>query len=141
MDTSALCCPVVYITVRNPVYRSQITERLRRLGWTVIEQPTGFHLIQALADLIEGHPWRKPELVIADAVSPGCSGLSIAEGLQDLGLEIPVVLLRERGQPVLPRAGIQVVDAEHAAATIEELARPHSPLHVVAAREPPRASA
>jgi hypothetical protein len=47
MDTSALSRPVVYITVRQSEVRAQIREALEHQGWTVIEQPTGFHLILA----------------------------------------------------------------------------------------------
>lgn len=95
MDTSALCCPVVYITVRDPLCRARISDVLRRDGWTVVEQPTGFHLIQAIADVIDGHPWRAPALIVVDARAPGCTGMTIAAGLRDLGIAIPVVVVRD----------------------------------------------
>lgn len=96
MDTSALCRPVVYITVRDPVCRTQVADALHGQGWTVIEQPTGFHLIQAIADVIEGHePWRTPGLIVVDAIAPGCAGTTIAEGLRELGVAIPTVVVRD----------------------------------------------
>ena len=94
MDTSALSRPVVYITVRQSEVRAQIREALDHQGWTVIEQPTGFHLIQQIADLIEGsQPWRVPALIVVDKISPGCAGTTIATGLRELGVAIPVVLV------------------------------------------------
>jgi DNA-binding response OmpR family regulator len=95
MDTSALCRPVVYITVRDPLCRARISDVLARDGWTVVEQPTGFHLIQAIANVIDGHPWRAPALIVVDALAPGCRGTTIAAGLRDLGVAIPVVVIRD----------------------------------------------
>lgn len=96
MDTSALSRPVVYITVRDPACRSQLSELLSRQGWTVIEQPTGFHVIQAIAELIEGkQAWRTPALLVVDARAPGCSGRTIAAGLRELGVELPVVVVTD----------------------------------------------
>lgn len=116
MDTSAVCRPVVYITVRHPVVRAQLREVLARQGWSVIEQPTGFHLIQAIADVIEGHqPWRAPALIVVDKVSPGCTGTTIASGLRELGVAIPVVLVDD------PAAAL--IEAQRAgAAALQEYA-------------------
>ena len=130
MDTSALCRPVVYITVRNPKYRAQLADALHREGWAVIEQPTGFHLIQAIADVIEGHPWRKPELIVIDAIAPGCAGTTIAAGLRDLGVDIPIVLIGAPGYEL--DDGLRVVS---------ELARQKSPLYMFDGPRSHRASA
>lgn len=113
MDTSALCQPVAYMTVRQPTLRSDIAAALRRQGWTVTEQPTGFHLIQAIADVIEGHPWRVPRLIVVDAVAPGCAGTTIADGIRELGVAIPVVVV---GDPA-----VAVIEAERVgAAALQE---------------------
>ena len=113
MDTSALSRPVVYITVRDPGCRSEIASALDRQGWTVIEQPTGFHLIQAIADLIEGkQAWRIPVLIVVDAIAPGCKGTTIADGLRDLGLQIPTVVVTD------PAAA--VADALRAASAVTQ---------------------
>jgi FixJ family two-component response regulator len=95
MDTSALCRPVVYITVRQPTVRTQIRELLEHQGWTVIEEPTGAHLIAEIADLIEGQPWRVPAMIVVDKIAPGCAGTTIATGLRELGVAIPVVLVED----------------------------------------------
>jgi DNA-binding response OmpR family regulator len=102
MDTSALSRPVVYITVRQSEVRAQIREALEHQGWTVIEQPTGFHLIQQIAHLIEGsQPWRVPALIVVDKISPGCAGTTIATGLRELGVAIPVVLVDDAAAAVI----------------------------------------
>ena len=144
MDTSALCRPVVYITVRDPVCRSMLVDALEREGWAVIAKPTGFHLIQAIADMIEGRlPWRDPSMIIVDAIAPGCMGTTIAAGLRDLGIAIPIVLVREPGQRVSEPcdAATSVVDRAAAVSTITELARSHGLLRVREPRPPQRASA
>jgi DNA-binding response OmpR family regulator len=110
MDTSALCRPVVYITVRRPDVRAQIRDALEHQGWTVIEQPTGFHLIQQIADLIDGHPWRVPALIVVDRISPGCSGTTIATGLRELGVATPVVLVED--------GAAALIEAQSAAAAV-----------------------
>ena len=43
--------------------RGRIAAVLGRAGWTVVPQPTEFHLIQAIAGVIDGrHPELSPSL-------------------------------------------------------------------------------
>jgi FixJ family two-component response regulator len=135
MATSAQGRPVVYVAVGDNAYRAAIVEALRHQGATVIEYRTGFHLLGALADLIEGaRPARQPRLLVVDAVSRGCSGITIAAGLRDLEVQIPVVIVARPGDPVVESDGqlIRVVSASHAASSIAEIARPLAPLGGVA---------
>ena len=55
--------------------------------------------------------------------SGGCSGTTIAEGLRDLGITIPIVLVVSAGkEAVIPAdATIRVVDASSAATVVDEL--------------------
>jgi hypothetical protein len=86
---------VAYVAVSNAERRARIVEDLRRQGWTVIEQPTGAHLLAALAEVIDGTA-SPPAKVVIDAHARGCSGKSIAAGFAALGLSVPVELVEER---------------------------------------------
>jgi FixJ family two-component response regulator len=90
--------PVAYVAVRDDEQRSRITAALRDLGWSVQGARTGFHLIDALADLILGNaPWLQVGLVIVDDALPGCRGSSIASGLRELGIDVPVAVIGPDG--------------------------------------------
>jgi len=90
------------VAVRDRECRSSVTRSLRRVGWMVDEYASGFHVVQALSGLILGIPVRpKPDLVIIDAISPGCSAVTVAAGFRDLGLEIPIMLIAPRAAPDL----------------------------------------
>src|SRR4051812_34765107 len=82
------------VAVRDRDCRASITKQLRRLGWMVDEHVSGFHIIEALADVIIGDTVSpRPDLVVVDAISPGCWGVTIAAGFRDLGLAIPVLVI------------------------------------------------
>jgi FixJ family two-component response regulator len=86
--------PVAYVTMHDASARAKITAVLERAGWAVISEPTGFHLIQALAGVIEdGQAWLRPGLIVIEARARGCAGTTIAAGLRELGIEIPIVLV------------------------------------------------
>lgn len=131
VTTAAPWRPVVYIAVDDPACRDRIADTLRRLGWTPIEQPSGFHLLRAIADVIERDDGSVPPgLIVVDEISRGCSGSTLAAGLRELGRAIPIVLVRApRPGPRPPeQRGIHVVDHEHAADAISALVRPWSPI-------------
>ena len=86
--------PVAHVAVSDARLRSRLTEALHRSGWAVIASPTGYHLLQTLSGPLFGdQPWLRPELLVVDAFSPGCSGLTIAHGLRELGWPVPVILI------------------------------------------------
>jgi CheY-like chemotaxis protein len=117
--------PVAYVTMHDPAARARIMSVLERAGWAVIPQPTGFHLIQAISGVIEGHlSWLRPGLIVVDARSRGCSGITIAAGLRDLAITIPIVLVAADGEalPVSTDHSLRVVDARSAEAVVGELA-------------------
>ncbi len=116
--------PVAYVAMQDRAARQRIVNVLERAGWAVIPQPTGFHLIQAIAGVIDGRqPWLKPGLIAVDARSRGCSGISIAAGLRDLGITIPIVLIAAPGEalPVSPDESLRIVDSGAAERTVAEL--------------------
>jgi hypothetical protein len=86
--------PVAYVCMRDPAARARFIGVLERNNYAVIPQPTGFHLIRAIAGVIEGQQtWLEPTLIVVDRWAPGCAGTTIAEGLRELGITIPVVLV------------------------------------------------
>jgi CheY-like chemotaxis protein len=120
-------CPVAYVTLQDTATRAEIVSVLERSGWTVVPQPTGFHLIEAISGVIEGHQsWLRPSMIVIDAHSRGCSGVTIAAGLRELGITIPIVLIAAAGDalPVSSDATLRIVDAASARSAVAELATP-----------------
>jgi CheY-like chemotaxis protein len=121
--------PVAYVALRDESLRRQLSDALGGEGWMVITAPTGYHLVESMADVLLGrHTWHKPGLVVVDAVSPGCSGMTIARGLRDLGWSVPVVLIvhstRERGLVGdIGGPDVRVLDAQHATDGLVAIAR------------------
>ena len=118
---------IAHIAVEDAACRAAIIDTLHRRGWTVVEQPTGLHLIHAISGLILGdQPSLRPGLVVADAAARGCSGLSIARGLRDLGSRIPVVVVARAADELASRreGALTIVSPEAAARTVDLLARP-----------------
>ncbi len=117
--------PVAYVTLQDKAARAEIVTMLERSGWAVITQPTGFHLIQAISGVIEGHHvGLRPSLIVIDVRSRGCSGVTIAAGLRDLGVTIPIVLVAAPGDalPVSADETLRIVDAAAANTVVAELA-------------------
>ncbi len=121
--------PVAYVALRDETLRRRLSDALNGRGWTVVAAPTGYHLVGSMADILLGrHAWLRPGLVVVDALSPGCSGLTIARGLRDLGWTVPVVLIvqstRERSLlPDIDEPDVRVLDAERATEGLVEIAR------------------
>jgi DNA-binding response OmpR family regulator len=92
--------PVAYVAVRDDHRRASIAAALREQGWAVLEARTGFHLVQALSGLILGDtPWLRVGLVVVDDALPGCRGSSIARGLRELGIDVPVRVIGPGSDP------------------------------------------
>jgi CheY-like chemotaxis protein len=118
-------CPVAYVAMQDTATRAHIVSVLERSGWTVVPQPTGFHLIHAISGVIEGHQtWLRPSMIVIDARSRGCSGVTIAAGLRDLGITIPIVLIAAAGDalPVSSDETLRIVDAAAAKSAVAEIA-------------------
>lgn len=144
--------PVAYVAVLDAARRRRISEALRGDGWVVIDLPSGYHLVEDIADLLLGEHAhiRPPDLVVVDTASPGCSGITIARGMRDLGWSVPIVLLRssEPRDPFDPGpldGTLAILPADVCPEALLEVARRHRPL-LAAPRpvhhgEPARASA
>lgn len=127
---------VALVTVADPDCRASIADALHGRGWTVVEQPTGFHLLQAIADVIDapegqatqpgavGLAATMPRLLVVDAIARGLAGITIAAGLRELDVRIPLVLVTRPGErvPVSEDQVIHVVSSAAAPALVAELA-------------------
>lgn len=125
IDARGPARPVAYVTMHDAAARADIVATLERAGWLVIPQPTGVHLLQAIADVIDGqYTWLDPMLIVIDAYARGCAGTTIAAGLRDLGIKIPIVLITQPGQsvPVTTDEALWIVEAQRAAGVVAELA-------------------
>lgn len=126
IESNAHCRPVAYVAMQQRTAHQRIVSVLEGAGWAVIPQPSGFHLIRAIAGVIEGHQtWLRPGLIVVDARSRGCAGTTIAAGLRDLGITIPIVLIAAPGEslPVSPDQTLRIVDSASAENTVAELVR------------------
>ena len=124
--TSTEWHPIAHVTIEDAGCRAAIIDTLHRRGWSVVEQPTGLHLIHAISGLILGdQPWLRPGMIVADAAARGCSGLSIARGLRELDARIPVVVVaRATDELSAMRDGrLTIVAPSNAVKTVEQLAR------------------
>jgi hypothetical protein len=123
--------PVAYVTVQDAVARADIIGILEHQGWLVIMHPTGFHLLQAIADVIDRkQTWLDPMLIVIDEYARGCAGKTIAAGLRDLGITIPIVLVPWPGHSV-PAEEIANVTARWGSSSAVPLPepRPEPTLH------------
>ena len=114
-----------HVSIGDAECRHRIVDMLRRQGWTVTEQPSGFHLLQAITDVIDGQADALPGLLVVDAFARGCSGVSIAAGLRELGVRIPLVLVARPGDPIpeCDDPAIRIAGPQHAVAAVAEISR------------------
>lgn len=125
IDPGAPCWrPVAHVSIQDRAARQPVVDLLERAGWAVIPHPTGFHLLQAIAEVIDGpQPWLQPNLIVVDARARGCAGTTIAAGLRDLGITIPIVLIAGPGEalPVSPDQTLRIVERAAADRTVAEV--------------------
>ena len=118
--------PIAHISVADTTCRAAVIDALHQQRWSVVEHPTGLHLIHAISGIILGdQPSLRPGLIMADAAARGCSGLSIARGMLDLGSRIPVVVVANAVDELATgRDGpLTIVRPENAPRVAELLAR------------------
>ncbi|HWO23215.1 MAG TPA: hypothetical protein VNO30_30950 [Kofleriaceae bacterium] len=121
-----------YAAIRDEALRAELTRSLGQLGWRVVARPTGFHLVQELADVILDPAravWPPIGLLVVDEPSPGCRGSSIARGLRELGINAPVTVIAppEVAPAEAPEERIYVVEPWLAAVAVPVIARHHQP--------------
>jgi DNA-binding response OmpR family regulator len=85
-------CETAYVALTEPELRGTVAAAIRELGWEVVEVPSGYHLLDHLAVPLLDRGTH-PRLIVVDAFSPGCSGLTIARGTLDLGWRTAVLMV------------------------------------------------
>ena len=123
--------PVAHVAIANNYDAHRITEILQRQGYQVFEHADGVELVGALADHIEQRQGRPPDLIVADVRTRGCSGMTVAAGLHELGVTTPVILIAESSDPIPLRDQLWTVDPEIALTRIPELARRWAPVRLL----------
>jgi hypothetical protein len=126
-DTETRTVPTCYTAIRDEAIRAELARSLARLGWRVVDRQTAFHVVQELADAILEQAPPPIGMVVVDEPSPGCRGSSLARGLRELGIEVPVTLIAppEVAPPEAPEERIYVVEPGLAALAIPTIARHH----------------
>lgn len=121
----SICRPIAYVALQDTITRTRIISVLERAGWMVFAQPTGFHLLAAIADVIEDRAWLRPGLIVIDARSRGCAGTTIAAGLRDLGIAIPIVLVAAPNEalPISSDDMVRITESASAENAVSELAQ------------------
>lgn len=94
-----------------------LSRRLEANGYEVLTAPDG---LQALLLARE----EKPDLMLLDMWMPVGIGLSVAERMQELGLDIPVIFLTASRVPGL-------VDAAREVGAVAYLEKPYDPPHLL----------
>ena len=95
---TAAWSPRALVALADAVCRARVTRVLGERGWQVEPHPSGFHLVVALERLVAGEatvPW--PSLIVVDAISAGCLGITLAAGLRELEVPVPIVLVDANG--------------------------------------------
>ena len=117
--------PIAYVAVQDSITRTRICGVLEGAGWIVLTQPTGFHLLAAISDVIEERAWLRPAMIVIDSRARGCAGTTIAAGLRDLGIAIPIVLVAAPGEalPIASDELVRVTESATAEVVVDELAR------------------
>jgi hypothetical protein len=118
--------PTCYLAVRDEPTRANVESELSRLGWQVIPNPTGFHLLAELSGTILGDAPKRVDLVVVEDNLPGCRGSSIAQGLHELGIELPIALIA-RDPPPVQADHIFVFEPPLAAVGVSALAKYREP--------------
>jgi two-component system KDP operon response regulator KdpE len=82
----------VFLADDDDATRKRVSETLRGDGYDVIEARDGAELLELLADAA-GAPWRKPDVIIANALMPCYSGIGVLGALRHSRWDVPVILI------------------------------------------------
>jgi hypothetical protein len=122
--------PVAYVALRDHALRHAVDAALREVGWTTLHAATGLDLVRSLSGLIlDDAPWLRVGMVVVDDALSGCRGSSIATGLRDLGIAIPIAIVApgqvddQLARLDDPDRGTYVLDAALAPLAVRAIAR------------------
>ncbi len=89
--------PYLLIAEDDADLRALLSIAFERAGYRVAQCSNGIELVQRLQSVIEGKEDAKILALVTDIRMPGVTGLSILEGLNDLGVPLPVFLMTAFG--------------------------------------------
>ncbi len=89
--------PRVLLVDDDPAFREAMGTGLRTAGLEVDVLADGHQLLARLQSIREGVP--PPDVLVADASLPSCSGLACVERMRRLGLDIPTLVMSARDDP------------------------------------------
>lgn len=126
LDAAAPWRPVAYLAIADRALRARLRDRLRPLGWAVVDSSVAQHLLQTLAGpLRRDEPWLRPGLVVIDSPAACGSAHATARELRAVAPDLPIVVVVP-GSPVGaddPAPGIHRVDPAIACEVVIDLAR------------------
>jgi hypothetical protein len=115
--------PTCYTAIRNAATRAELMQSLTKLGWRVVDRKSTYHLVEELADVILGKaPKPEVDLVVVEEPSPGCRATTLARGLRELGIAVPVTVIAPRDVAPPEQPGIFVVPPDQASTAVPAIA-------------------
>jgi two-component system KDP operon response regulator KdpE len=82
----------VFLADDDDVTRANVSETLRGDGYDVVEARDGAELLELLADAAST-PWRKPDVIVANALMPCYSGIGVLGALRQSRWDVPVIMM------------------------------------------------
>lgn len=98
----------VLVGMTDSSERASVVDMLYQEGHVVVPASDGVHLIEFMADaILNASDNLRPDLIIADAILPGCTGLSLLSGLRALNWDTAIILLAPYSDLALRREASQ----------------------------------
>ncbi|MFT3713392.1 MAG: hypothetical protein QM817_37525 [Archangium sp.] len=106
---------LVVVVTETQLLLDVLTHELEGAGWTVLALEDGAELFDFIELMSERPGRRLPQLIIADATSPGPSVLEVCAWARLKGLRMPFIVLADRADEAtkdLARAlgGVEITD-------------------------------
>lgn len=89
--------PEILVGISDRRLRDRAAAALSELGRPVVRVGDGLRLVERIADAVLDDAIR-PGLIVADAILPGCTGLTVLSGVRSLHWDTPVILLTRMHQ-------------------------------------------
>lgn len=97
-EANARTTRAILVALGADEMRERVCRELGDLGCPVLPLSDGYRLVEHMADaLLDQRCDARPALIVADAVLPGCAGLSVLAGVRTLGWDTPVILVTALG--------------------------------------------
>jgi DNA-binding response OmpR family regulator len=97
MKNAAPVCHRVLLAEDDAELRNALIELLGRAGFVVEAVSSGIGLVTRIGDALLQGESSPVDAIVTDVRMPGCSGLSVAEGLRANGWPTPIVVISAFG--------------------------------------------